>query len=172
MGMQPFAIVVMGVSGCGKSTVGALLARELQVDFIDADNLHPAGNKAKMAAGTPLVDEDRWPWLASVGAAMKGETDGGRSVVVACSALRRVYRDALRDAAAGLVFFVHLHGTRELLAKRLGRREAHFMPPSLLDSQLATLEPLQSDESGVVVDIALTPEEAVAVAVAALPTVR
>ncbi|WP_307807378.1 gluconokinase [Naasia sp. SYSU D00948] len=170
--MQPLAIVVMGVSGCGKSTVGDLLARRLEVDFLDADDLHPAANKAKMAAGTPLVDEDRWPWLGLVGAAMKAETDGGRSIVVACSALRRVYRDALREAAAGPVFFVHLHGTKELLADRLGHREGHFMPTTLLDSQLETLEPLQDDEAGIVLDIALRPEELVEAAVAALPPVR
>src|SRR4051794_3263151 len=162
----------MGVSGCGKSTVGDLLARELRVDFLDADDLHSVEAKAKMSAGTPLTDEDRWPWLAKVGAAMKDETQDGRSVVVACSALRRVYRDALRTAAAGDVFFVHLNGTRELLDARLGRREGHFMPPLLLDSQLATLEPLEPDEAGVVVDIALAPQEAVAAAVAALPFVR
>jgi carbohydrate kinase (thermoresistant glucokinase family) len=170
--MEPLAIVVMGVSGCGKSTVGELLATDLRVDFLDADDLHTPEHKAKMHAGTPLTDADRWPWLAKVGAAMKAETDGGRSVVVACSALRRVYRDALREAAAGPVFFVHLHGTRDLLERRLGKREGHFMPPALLDSQLATLEPLQADEAGVVVDIALPPAEAVAAAVAALPRVR
>ncbi len=170
--VQPLAIVVMGVSGCGKSTVGDLLARKLEVDFVDADDLHPAANKAKMAAGTPLVDEDRWPWLAKVGAAMKDETDDGNSIVVACSALRRVYRDALRHAAAGPVFFVHLHGTKELLAQRLGHREGHFMPTMLLDSQLDTLEPLQQDESGIVLDIALSPEELTAAAVTALPPVR
>ncbi|MDQ4137748.1 MAG: gluconokinase [Actinomycetota bacterium] len=170
--MQPLAIVVMGVSGCGKSTVGDLLARQLKVDFLDADDLHPAENKAKMAAGTPLIDEDRWPWLAKVGAAMKDETDDGNSIVVACSALRRVYRDALRHAAAGPVFFVHLHGTKELLAERLGHREGHFMPTTLLDSQLDTLEPLQQDEQGVVLDIALTPEQLAQAAIAALPPVR
>ena len=170
--MQPLAIVVMGVSGCGKSTVGDLLARQLKVDFLDADDLHPAANKQKMAGGTPLTDEDRWPWLAIVGAAMKAETDAGSSVVVACSALRRVYRDALREAAAGPVFFVHLHGTKELLASRLGARKGHFMPTTLLDSQLATLEPLQDDEQGVVLDVVDTPEELTAAAVAALAGVR
>ncbi|BDZ44703.1 gluconokinase [Naasia aerilata] len=169
---QPLALVVMGVSGCGKSTVGELLAQELQVDFLDADDLHTPEHKAKMHAGIPLTDADRRPWLATVGAAMKAETDAGRSVVVACSALRRIYRDALREAAAGPVFFVHLHGSRELLESRLGRREGHFMPPTLLDSQLATLEPLEPDEAGVVVDIALSPQAAVDAAVAALPRVR
>ena len=170
--MQPLAIVVMGVSGCGKSTIGDLLARRLQVDFLDADDLHPEANKAKMASGVPLDDADRWPWLELVGAAMKHETDDGDSIVVACSALRRVYRDALRQAAAGPVFFVHLHGTKELLASRLGHREGHFMPTTLLDSQLATLEPLQDDEAGIVLDIVSTPEELVEAAIAALPQVR
>jgi carbohydrate kinase (thermoresistant glucokinase family) len=170
--VEPLAIVVMGVSGCGKSTVGELLATRLQSDFLDADDLHPAANKAKMAGGTPLTDEDRWPWLAVVGAAMKAETDAGRSIVMACSALRHVYRDALRAAAAGPVFFVHLHGTRELLESRLGARHGHFMPSSLLDSQLATLEPLGADERGVVLDIADNPESLVADAVAAVRGVR
>jgi carbohydrate kinase (thermoresistant glucokinase family) len=170
--VEPLAIVVMGVSGCGKSTVGELVARQLQVDFLDADDLHPASNKAKMAGGTPLTDEDRWPWLAKVGAAMKAETDAGRSVVVACSALRRTYRDALRQAAAGPVFFVHLHGTRELLASRLAARQGHFMPTTLLDSQLATLEPLADDEQGAVLDIADNPQRLVDTAVAALAGVR
>ena len=162
----------MGVSGSGKSTVGEGLAKEMQVDFLDADDLHPAANKAKMAGGTPLTDEDRWPWLAKVGAAMKAETDLGRSVVVACSALRRVYRDALRNAAAGPVFFVHLHGTHELLASRLGARQGHFMPTTLLDSQLATLEPLADDEQGAVLDIADNPQRLIDTAVAALAGVR
>jgi carbohydrate kinase (thermoresistant glucokinase family) len=168
----PLAIVVMGVSGSGKSTVGELVAQRLRVDFIDADDLHPASNKAKMAAGTALTDDDRWPWLAKVGSAMKDETDDGRSVVVACSALRKVYRDALRHAAAGPVFFVHLHGTPQLLSDRLGARRGHFMPTTLLDSQLATLEQLEPDEQGVVLDIAMTPERLADAAIAALSAVR
>lgn len=146
----------MGVSGCGKTTVGELLAKELQVDFIDADDLHSAESKAKMHSGTPITDADRWPWLKRVGDVMKAETEVGRSLVVACSALKRVYRDRLRDAA-GTVFFVHLDGPRELLERRLGNRQGHFMPATLLDSQLATLEPLQPDEQGIVLDIALSP---------------
>ncbi len=151
----------MGVSGCGKSTVGELLAARIAVRFRDADDLHSAENKAKMASGRPLVDADRWPWLADVGASIRRETAAGQGIVVACSALRRVYRDALRDAAAGPVFFVHLHGSRHLLAGRLGGRAGHFMPVGLLDSQLATLEPLEPDEGGMMVDIGRPPQEIV-----------
>jgi carbohydrate kinase (thermoresistant glucokinase family) len=132
----------MGVSGSGKSTIGGLLAEALGLPFIDADDLHPATNKEKMAHGIPLTDEDRWPWLAAVGDAM-----AVAACVCACSALKRAYRDALRVKDPGVVF-VELDGSRELLAERMEAREGHFMPTSLLDSQLATLEPLQADEAG------------------------
>jgi gluconokinase len=163
----PVALVVMGVSGSGKSTLAELLARTLGVDYVDADDLHPEANKAKMASGTPLADEDRWPWLRDVGSVLRAEVDAGRSVVVACSALRRRYRDVLREAG-GDVFFVHLHGSEELLADRLGSRTGHFMPVSLLASQLATLERLGPDEAGLVVDVALPPEQAVEQVLASL----
>lgn len=144
-------IVVMGVSGCGKSTVGQELADALGARFVDGDDLHPIANKNKMAAGIPLNDSDRWPWLDLVAVELnKGST------VVACSALKVAYRDRIRAAAAG-TFFVHLHGSRELLAKRMGARTNHFMPSSLLDSQLSTLEPLTATEEGAVFDIALEP---------------
>lgn len=142
-------VVVMGVSGCGKSTVGALLAAALDVPFVDADGLHPAANIAKMRAGTPLTDEDRWPWLDAVAGVLGA---GDRGVVVACSALRRPYRDLLRRGAPGATF-LHLDGGKDVLAARMAARDGHFMPPGLLDSQLATLEPLGADEDGLVLAV-------------------
>ncbi|MFE5336073.1 gluconokinase [Isoptericola sp. NPDC056573] len=153
-------VVVMGVAGCGKSTVGWLLAARLGLQFVDADDLHPPSNVAKMSAGTPLTDDDRRPWLARVAEVLRGGDDGAPAVV-ACSALRRSYRDILRAGAGGDVAFVHLHGDRDLLARRIAARADHFMPPALLDSQLATLEPLGSDETGVMVDVDQTVDRAV-----------
>jgi beta-N-acetylhexosaminidase len=144
-------VVVMGVSGCGKTTIGDLVARELGVPFLDGDSLHPVENVAKMAAGTPLTDEDRWPWLATVGSELAAAGNGG--LVLACSALRRSYRDAIRAQAPDTVF-LHLHGSKEVLGSRLEGRSGHFMPAALLESQLATLEPLEADEAGILVDIA------------------
>lgn len=159
-------VVVMGVSGSGKSTVGASLAVALGTPFVDGDALHPAANVAKMAAGIPLDDEDRWPWLAAVGRHLAGA--GPEGLVVACSALKRVYRDAIRAEAPGAVF-VELDGAHDLLAKRMRERPGHFMPPSLLDSQLATLEPLQDDEAGMHVSVDLAPVELVDEVVRRLP---
>jgi carbohydrate kinase (thermoresistant glucokinase family) len=145
-------LVVMGVTGTGKSTVALALQKSLGWPLAEGDDLHPASNVAKMAAGIPLDDADRWPWLAAIGA-WTGEQDSeGHSTIVTCSALRRAYRDRLREAAAGTVF-VHLVGTIDLLESRLQGRSGHFMPPSLLPSQLATLEPLQPDEPGFEVSI-------------------
>lgn len=157
-------VVVMGVSGSGKSSIGSALARRLGVPFVDADDLHPPANKLKMASGSPLVDADRWPWLDAVGAALAVEP----SIVVACSALRLSYRDRLRAAAPDAVF-VHLHGDDALLSERLGARSHEFMPTTLLGSQLATLEPLEPGETGFVVDIAPSPEEIVDEIVRQLP---
>lgn len=145
-------LVVMGVSGSGKSTIAIALATELGGAFIDADDLHPAANVAKMSTGIPLTDDDRMPWLRVVGEAMAAETARGQLAVVACSALRRRYRDMLREAG-GEVFFVQLDGPPELLAARITARTDHFMPPALLASQLALLEPLEADEPGAVVSI-------------------
>jgi gluconokinase len=151
------AIVVMGVAGSGKSTVAEGLAERLGWQMIEGDDLHSAQNKAKMSAGTPLTDEDRMPWLGSVRDWID-RTPG--HVIVTCSALRRSYRDLLRTAN-GRVRFVHLTGTRETLGARIGARTGHFMPPSMLISQLETLEPLGPDEDGVVVDIDASRDEIV-----------
>ncbi len=155
----------MGVSGCGKTTIGGRVARELGIPFLDGDSLHPAGNVAKMAAGTPLTDEDRWPWLATVGNAL---ADAGHSgLMLACSALRRSHRDAIRALAPDAVF-LHLQGSRQVLGSRLEGRQDHFMPPALLESQLATLEPLAVGEAGIVVDIAAPVDQVVGAALAGL----
>lgn len=143
-------IVVMGVSGSGKTTIGNLLSEKLDLPYRDGDDLHPQANIDKMAAGTPLTDEDRWPWLELVGQWLTDHPDGG---VIGCSSLKRSYRDLIREAAPE-VKFVHVHGTRAVLDKRMSRRPGHFMPTSLLDSQLETLEELGPDEPGKVFDIA------------------
>ncbi|GGE84288.1 gluconokinase [Mycetocola zhadangensis] len=145
-------IVVMGVSGSGKSTIGALIAGALGVPFVDGDALHPQSNIEKMAGGKPLNDDDRWPWLTVVGQTLSEAGATGTGMVIACSALRRAYRQAILDSAPG-VRFVHLDGTRDVLSSRIEGRSGHFMPPSLLDSQFATLEPLAADEPGMVIDI-------------------
>ncbi|MEJ8278540.1 gluconokinase [Pseudonocardia spirodelae] len=157
-------VVVMGVSGSGKSTVGAALADALGVPFTDADGLHPAANVAKMESGVPLTDDDRRPWLDAVGAELAGHA--GTGLVVACSALRRAYRDRLRSHAPATVF-VHLCGDRTVLGERITGRSGHFMPPALLDSQLDTLEPLTADEAGATLDIRRPVDELVAGATAA-----
>ncbi len=151
-------IVVMGVAGSGKTTVATLLAARLACELADADDFHPQANIAKMAAGTPLQDEDRWPWLDAIAAWIRARAEAGHTAVVTCSALKRAYRDVLRRASPGVVF-VHLSGSPELIADRLRNRHGHFMPPALLASQLATLEPLGQDEPGMTVDVAPTPEE-------------
>ncbi|WP_344630573.1 gluconokinase [Streptomyces glaucosporus] len=156
----------MGVSGSGKTTVGTALAERLGVPYAEADDFHPPENVAKMASGVPLTDEDRRPWLDAIAAWLEERGDGGG--VVTCSALRRRYRDRLRRAAPEL-FFVHLHGSPELIAGRIARRKGHFMPPALLRSQIETLEPLGPDERGAVVPVDGTPEETVALAYAAVP---
>jgi gluconokinase len=147
--MQQAVLVVMGVSGSGKSTVGAALAQRLRVPFADADDFHPPANVAKMTAGHALDDDDRRPWLEAIGEWLSDHRDGG---VVSCSALKRKYRDQLRGHL-DTVRFVHLDGSREVIARRQASRPGHFMPASLLDSQFATLEPLAPDEHGLVIDV-------------------
>ncbi|MDQ0419718.1 gluconokinase [Peteryoungia aggregata LMG 23059] len=145
----PQAVIVMGVSGCGKSSVGEALAQRLGLSFIEGDVLHPESNVAKMAAGTPLTDEDRWPWLSVIGERMADALSRGEGIVVSCSALKTIYRDHLRAATGGRLSFVYLEGSRDLLGRRMGARSGHFMPLALLDSQLATLE-VPTGEPGVV----------------------
>jgi gluconokinase len=143
-------IVVMGVSGSGKSTVGAALAQRLRVPFADADDFHPPANIAKMTAGHPLDDDDRFPWLEAIGEWLAERCASGG--VMSCSALKRKYRDQLRGHCAD-VAFLHLHGTPEVIGRRQASRPGHFMPASLLASQFDTLEPLGSDERGLRIDV-------------------
>ena len=161
-------LVVMGVSGSGKSTIGAAIAARVGALFLDADDFHPASNVAKMASGMPLTDEDRHPWLIAVGDEIAHRAANGEEVVMACSALKRSYRDLLRGRVDDL-FFAQLDGSHELLAARIGGRTDHFMPSSLLNSQLATLEPLAADERGVIVDIAGSPQAIVDAVVTGWP---
>ena len=147
----------MGVSGCGKSTVGALLAQRLHCEFLEGDGLHPARNVARMAAGVALTDDDRHDWLQALAQHLKAAHDANRCLVVSCSALKRSYRDRLRSASAGLAF-VHLHGSPALLAQRLAARTGHYMPASLLASQLATLEAPAEDERAMTFDAGLAPD--------------
>lgn len=148
-GTGPLAIVVMGVSGSGKSSIGRALAAAANYDFVDADDLHPAANVAKMRGGTPLTDEDRWPWLEAVVEAMTQRLKADTGIVVACSALKLTYRDLLRSAGNG-VRFVHLHGSEKLIGTRLARRSGHFFKPRLLASQFAALE---TPDPGVETDV-------------------
>ncbi len=170
MATPPFhftaAAVVMGVAGCGKTTIAEALAARLGVRMIEGDRLHPAANIAKMSAGTPLTDEDRWPWLSKIGLELIG-TDGA---VAACSALKRVYRETITRAARRPVAFVFLKGDRALIELRMHLRTGHFMPTSLLDSQFATLEEPSAGELAVTLDLALSPEAITEQAVVFLQT--
>ena len=158
--MRPAAIIVMGVSGSGKSTIGALLAEALGWPFADADGFHPAANVAKMAAGQPLTDEDRWPWLDAIAAHIGASRTAGQPVVVACSALRRAYRERLR-AGHGDLIFLHLAGAPGVIAERQAARQGHFMPPSLMASQFATLEDPAAEADAVTVSVSASPHEVV-----------
>ena len=148
--ITPRLIIVMGVSSCGKSSVASALAENYDATFLDADDYHPASNIEKMSRGDALNDEDRWPWLqhfASTMAEQSGQAIG------ACSALKRIYREKLTEAAGEPLLFIHLQGSRDLLEQRIAARENHFMPPSLLQSQLATLEIPDPDEHAITIDI-------------------
>jgi gluconokinase len=147
----------MGVCGSGKSTVGAALALHLNATFLEGDEFHPPANVARMAAGIALTDSDRQGWLQALGARLGAARREGRAVVLSCSALKRSYRDTLRQQAGDLAL-VYLAGTPELLAQRMAGRSGHYMPPSLLASQLATLEPPQADEHALTLDIAQAPQ--------------
>jgi gluconokinase len=154
-------IIVMGVASSGKTTVAAGLAKRLGWTFRDADSFHPPANVAKMSAGIPLADADRWPWLDAIVAWMNERSDAGEPAVVTCSALKRGYRDRLRTSRAD-IRLVHLHGPKELLAARIAARQAHFMPPALLDSQFATLEMPAPDEHAYRVSVEAPPEDIMA----------
>jgi gluconokinase len=160
-------VVVMGVSGVGKSTVAKGLSTLMRWQFAEGDAFHPEANLTKMSAGRPLTDEDRWPWLRAIGDWMSREIAAGRSGVVTCSALRRAYRDLLREGRPEVVF-CHLAATEDLVATRIGARADHFMPASLLHSQYDTLEPLEADEPGVEVSVDGSAAEVLARAVDAL----
>ncbi|MFK5582712.1 gluconokinase [Serinicoccus sp. LYQ131] len=162
----PLHLVIMGVSGTGKSTIATALRDRLGWEMAEGDDFHPQSNVDKMAGGRPLVDADRWPWLRSL-ADWTAEHDGqGRPTILTCSALRTNYRDLLREGGAG-TYFVHLLGDKGLLLERMSGRD-HFMPPSLLESQLDTLEPLGPDEHGVTIDVANPPERIARMVVAQL----
>ena len=167
----PVVVVVMGVSGCGKSTLGAQLAAALGVPFIEGDGLHPPHNVALMAAGTPLTDADRADWLLSIAARLGQAHAAGQGLVVSCSALKRRYREQLRAACPGLRL-VHLHGSADQLRRRLQGRTGHYMPASLLDSQLSALQPPGADENALVFNIALSVDQITASALAQLQRER
>ena len=151
-------VVVMGVAGSGKTTVAELLAQRAGLELAEADRFHSPENIAKMSAGTPLTDEDRQPWLRSLSEWMRERREAGVATVVACSALKRSYRDILREHVPDLNF-VHLHGSKELVHSRMAGRKGHFMPPALLESQFAALQPLEDDEHGITLELTLSPEE-------------
>ena len=148
-------LVLMGVSGCGKSSVGEALSGLLGMPYVDGDGLHPSQNVAKMAAGVPLEDEDRWPWLDLVAGVLRDQAPG----IVGCSALKRRYRDRIRAGAGGGVVFAHLSGSRDLIWSRMAARQGHYMPVSLLDSQFAALEAPEGEADAFAVSIDQATEE-------------
>ena len=159
-------VVVMGVSATGKTAVGETLAEELGCEFIEGDDLHPRQNTEKMSRGVPLDDEDRWPWLQAIAELVTVKEFEGTSTVVTCSALKRSYRSVLSDAAP--TFFVHLDAPFDVLEERMQQRTKHFMPSALLKSQFDTLEPLDDDERGVLLDVDAPLEDVVDAAAAAV----
>lgn len=163
----PAFVIVMGVSGSGKSTVAQGLAKILGWEYAEGDDFHPKANVVKMASGRPLTDADRWPWLRAIGAWIDRRRAAETSAVITCSALRRVYRDLLREGRPG-VRFCHLAPDAGVVAARLADRTGHYMPASLLPSQLATLEPLQDDEPGVVLSVVDSPAATIRAALKAL----
>jgi len=156
---KPAAVVVMGVSGAGKSTVGKLIAARLDCPFRDADSFHPQANIEKMSRGEPLTDDDRWPWLQAIAAFIAEHRAAGTTCVVTCSALKRVYRDIVTNRQSADVRLVYLKGGFDLIAARLAARKGHFMPPALLRSQFDALEEPAADEHAITVPIDATPEE-------------
>lgn len=158
MQQTPSRLVVMGVSGCGKSTLGRLLAARLGVRFVEGDELHSPANVAKMAAGQALTDNDRAEWLHALSAILAESRDQHQGVVVACSALKKAYRNILRQGAADALF-VHLQGSESVLMQRMQQRPTHYMPPSLLQSQLAILESPEADEASLTLDVMTLPEQ-------------
>jgi gluconokinase len=162
----PSRIVLMGVAGCGKSAVGAALAVCLNATYLDGDDLHPPENIEKMSRGEPLTDDDRWPWLTLIGQKL-ADPDG--TLILGCSALKRRYRDHIRDEAKRPVTFVHLSGTRDLITARMAARAGHFMPTSLIDSQFEALEPPAKDENAITVDISCSVDMVVDGVVEQLP---
>ena len=164
-------VVAMGVTATGKTSVAERLAKELGLHFSEGDDLHPQANIDKMSAGTPLDDDDRRPWLQAIADLIADQHRAGTSAVVTCSALKRSYRDILRSGLVDSdIFFVHLHADFDVLFERMSQRTKHFMPPSLLQSQFDTLEPLEDDESGVLVDVAPPLDAVVATSVNAVRT--
>jgi gluconokinase len=168
---EPQHLVVMGVSGCGKTTVATLLADRLGWPFGEGDALHPPSNIDKMAAGVPLTDDDRWPWLDKVRDWLSAQAASGHSTVSTCSALRRTYRDVLREAR-GRVRFIHLSADPDAIGERISRRSGHFMPASLLTSQYDALEPLDPDEDGITVDVTGSAQDIADAALTALELLR
>ncbi len=154
--------VIMGVSGAGKSLIGSMLARALGVEFVEGDDLHPPDNVQRMAAGIPLTDDDRHGWLIAIATRLRDAKRAGIGLIVSCSALKRSYRDLLRSVGDEGLRFVYLAGSRALIAERLAQRRGHFMPPALLDSQLAVLEEPSPDERVWVCDIRGTPQAIIA----------